>query len=170
MILVAVGANLPGPEGITPLDTCRRAAIVLDGVAGLRLAALSRWYETAPMPPSGQPPYINGVARLEGSADPAILLAGLQQIEQAFGRVRGVANAARTLDLDIIAMGSLIRVAPDPILPHPRMHLRAFVLAPLLDVAPEWRHPTLGLSVRALLDRLPDQGDYIALAITSDLS
>jgi 2-amino-4-hydroxy-6-hydroxymethyldihydropteridine diphosphokinase len=169
MILVAIGANLPGPDGAAPIETCRRAAVVLDGVAGLRLAALSRWYETAPMPPSGQPLYVNGVARLEGCVDPEILLAALQGIEQAFGRVRGVTNAARTLDLDIVAMGNLTRDKPNPVLPHPRMHVRAFVLAPLLDVAPAWRHPTLGLSAQALLDGLPNQG-VAALAIMPDLS
>ncbi len=169
MILVAIGANLPGPDGATPLEICRRAAAALDGVAGLRLAALSRWYETAPMPPSGQPPYINGVAHLEGHADPEILLAALQRIEHAFGRVRGVVNAARTLDLDIIAVGALVRTTPDPELPHPRMHLRAFVLTPLLDVAPAWRHPALGLSARTLLDGLPNQG-VTALAITPGVS
>ncbi len=165
MIFVAIGANLPSADGVSPLMTCQRAAAALDGVAGLRLTGLSRWYETTPIPPSGQPPYINGVARLEGKADPEILLGELQQIERDFGRVRGAPNAARTLDLDIIAMGDLIRAAPDPVLPHPRMHQRAFVLAPLLDLAPDWRHPVLGRSGRALLDALPDQGVF-ALAMT----
>lgn len=158
MILIAIGANLRGPDGRTPLDTCRRAAIALDGVLGLRRTALSRWFATDPVPPSGQPPYINGIARLDGVADPAALLAALQAIEQAHGRVRGAPNAARTLDLDIVAMGDCVRDAPDPVLPHPRMHLRGFVLAPLLDVAPDWAHPRLGQTVRALLDALPDQG------------
>ncbi len=119
--------------------------------------ALSRWYETEPVPPSGQPPYINGVARLEGTADPADLLHALQAIELAHGRERGSIGAARTLDLDIVAMDGLVRAGPDPIVPHPRMHQRAFVLRPLLDVAPEWRHPQLGRSARALLAALPPQ-------------
>jgi 2-amino-4-hydroxy-6-hydroxymethyldihydropteridine diphosphokinase len=164
VIYVAIGANLPSDDGVPPLETCRRAAAALAGVVGLRVTGLSRWYETAPMPPSGQPPYVNGVARLEGAIDPAILLAALQRIEQDFGRVRTTLNAARTLDLDIVAMGNLIRAAPDPVLPHPRMHLRAFVLAPLLDLAPDWRHPVTGQTARALLAGLPDQG-VIALAI-----
>lgn len=155
MIFVAVGANLPGPDGAGPLQTCRRAAAALDGVAGLRVAGVSRWYETAPVPPSGQPPYVNGVVALDGSATPEALLAALQRIEQDFGRVRAEANAPRTLDLDIVAMADLVRAAPDPVLPHPRMHLRAFVLAPLLDLAPSWRHPVLGQSARALLHGLP---------------
>ena len=79
-------------------------------------------------------------------------------MEMAYGRERSVPNAARTLDLDILAMGRRIRDAPDPVLPHPRLHGRAFVLHPLLDVAPDWEHPALRLSARALLDRLPEQG------------
>lgn len=158
MILVAIGANLPGPGGCSPLDTCRRAVEALGALPGLRLVAVSRWFRSDPVPPSGQPPYINGVARLAGAVEPAALLAALQRIEQDWGRVRGAENAARTLDLDIIGMATLIRAAPDPIVPHPRMHLRAFVLAPLLDVAPDWRHPILAISARALLEALPPQG------------
>jgi 2-amino-4-hydroxy-6-hydroxymethyldihydropteridine diphosphokinase len=123
------------------------------------VAAVSRWYATAPMPPSGQPDYVNGMVRLEGEQpDPAALLAWLQAIEAAHGRVRGVANAARSLDLDIIDIDGLCRDAPDPVLPHPRAHERRFVLAPLADVAPQWRHPRLGVAVAALLAGLPEQG------------
>ena len=158
MILVALGANLPAADGTPPLETCRRAAASLHGLAGLRCVAVSRWFATAPMPPSGQPLYINGVARLEGAVEPDRLLAALQALEAAHGRQRSVPNAARTLDLDIVAMGALVRPASDPVLPHPRMHERAFVLAPLLDVAPDWRHPVIGQTARALLAALPDQG------------
>jgi 2-amino-4-hydroxy-6-hydroxymethyldihydropteridine diphosphokinase len=162
MILVAIGANLPGPDGAPALETCRRAAIALDTLPGLTLKGLSRWYETDPVPPSGQPPYINGVACLTGLADPAVLLAALQDIENAFGRVRSEPNAARTLDLDIVAIGAMVRAAPDPILPHPRAHLRGFVLAPLLDVAPDWVHPVLNRTAKNLLAALPPQGVRIS--------
>lgn len=156
-ILIALGANLPGPQGAAPLLTCRAALEALRSLPGLRLVAASRWWVTAPVPPSGQPDYINGVARLEGAADPAWLLARLQGIEAAAGRVRSVPNAARSLDLDIIAIGDLVRDAPDPVLPHPRAHERAFVLGPLAEVAPEWVHPRLGRSAGELLAGLPGQ-------------
>ena len=157
MILVAIGANLPGPRGEPPLLACRAAAEALGRLPGLRLVAVSRWYGTAPQPPSSQPDYVNGVARLQGEADPAWLLARLQAIEVEAGRRRGVPNAARTLDLDLIAMGDLLREAPDPVLPHPRAHRRAFVLVPLADVAPNWRHPLLHQSVAELIAALPPQ-------------
>jgi 2-amino-4-hydroxy-6-hydroxymethyldihydropteridine diphosphokinase len=163
MALIAIGANLPRPDGATPLQTCRHAAVMLDRLRGARLAALSRWYVSAPVPPSGQPPYVNGVARLafREPIDPGALLGQLFDIEAGCGRQRSVANAARTLDLDLIALetpeGPVVRSAPDPILPHPRAHLRAFVLAPIVDVAPTWRHPILGRSAADLLSDLPDQ-------------
>ena len=157
MILLGIGANLPRPEGTSPLATCRAAVAALRVLPGSTVRAVSRWYETAPVPPSGQPPYVNGVARLEGPVEPGRLLTNLQAIEAGFGRVRTVANAARPLDLDIVAIGDLIRDRPDPVLPHPRAHLRAFVLLPLADVAPGWVHPVFGQTVEALLGRVTDQ-------------
>jgi 2-amino-4-hydroxy-6-hydroxymethyldihydropteridine diphosphokinase len=161
-ILVAIGANLPGPDATAPLDTCRAAAAALAAVPDMRLEAVSGWYETEPVPPSGQPNYVNGVARLAhvpgATVSPETLLAELQAIETRFGRRRAEANAARTLDLDLIDMEGLTRDAPDPILPHPRAHLRAFVLLPLLDVAPDWVHPGTGRSGRALLAEADQAG------------
>jgi len=153
-ILIAIGANLPDIAGHLPRATCQAAVEALRSLPRLHLAAVSRWHTTPPDPPSGQPDYCNGVARLEGHADPAWLLARLQAIEARAGRVRSMPNAARTLDLDIIAIGRLLRTAPDPILPHPRAHLRRFVLAPLAEVAPGWVHPGSGRTVEELLAAL----------------
>lgn len=163
MILVALGANLPGPDGAPAIETCRRAAAALDALPGLRLRALSRWYATAPIPPRpGVPDYVNGVALLElrpGATAPApeALLAALQAIEAGAGRVRPYPNAPRTLDLDLLDLDGLVRAGPDPILPHPRMQARAFVLAPLADIAPCWAHPVLGRSAAELLAGLGPQ-------------
>lgn len=98
---------------------------------------------------------MNGVARLRGAADPAALLAALQAIEAREGRVRPYPKAPRTLDLDIVAVGGLLRAAPDPVIPHPRAHLRRFVLEPLREVWPGWVHPSTGQEVEALLRDLP---------------
>lgn len=166
MILIAIGANLATPDGAPPLETCRQAAAALDSLPGLRLRGLSRWYRTAPILAEGQdaatqPFYVNGVAELAPQpgieVDPAWLLAQLMRLEAAAGRVRSSRNAPRPLDLDIIAMGDLVRDRPDPILPHPRAHQRAFVLVPLAEVAPGWVHPRLGRSVEALIADLPPQ-------------
>jgi 2-amino-4-hydroxy-6-hydroxymethyldihydropteridine diphosphokinase len=126
---------------------------------------LSRWYCSAPVPPSGQPDYINAVAHLVGAIEPDRLLGALQALEAEAGRRRSTPNVARPLDLDIIAMGGLVREAPDPILPHPRAHQRLFVLMPLAEVAPGWVHPVLGQTVEALIAALPDQGVRVAAAL-----
>lgn len=156
-VLISLGANLPTPDGETPLQTCQGAAAALDSLPGLRLVSLSRWYQTAPEPPVPEaPPYVNGVARLEGKVeDTAALLSLLQALEAAAGRRRPFPNAPRSLDLDLICVGGLVRPGPDPVLPHPRAHLRRFVLQPLADVAPDWRHPVFGQDVAALLAALP---------------
>ena len=127
----------------------------------MRSLAVSRWYGSAPIPASDQPPYINGVARLAGEIDPFELLAALQKIERDAGRQRGVVNAARTLDLDIIDFGGQVVQSSNLVLPHPRAHERAFVLRPLLDVYPGWIHPVLQRSVSELLSQLPAQGIWV---------
>lgn len=157
MILVAIGANLPAGDGALPLTTCEDAVRAVRAIPGVTLQAQSRWYRSQALPVSEQPDYCNGVVRLAGEIEPLALLRALQEIETRFGRVRSVPNAARTLDLDIIDIDGMRCDKPDLILPHPRAHERAFVLCPVLDVAPEWLHPVLRLRADALLAGLPPQ-------------
>lgn len=157
MILIAIGANLPGSQGQTALENCQAAVDAVKSIQGLTFKSQSNWYRTAAIPASDQPDYCNGVIRMDGEINPAALLAALHEIELGAGRVRSVVNAPRTLDLDIIDMNSAIRAVPAPILPHPRAHLRAFVLRPILDVAPDWLHPTFQRPVTSLLVDLPPQ-------------
>lgn len=157
MILIAIGANLPGKNGMMPLETCEAAARAIRAIPGLSFVAQSPWYRSRAIPASSQPDYCNGMIRMQGMMDPEVLLHALQEIEVRFGRERSVPNAARTLDLDIIDMSGLIRATPDPVLPHPRAHQRAFVLRPLLDLSPAWRHPVLRQNVTTLLAELPPQ-------------
>lgn len=156
--LIGIGANLPAGDGAPPLAGCKAALAALAALPRLRLVAASGWWESAPIPPNpNSPRYINGVALLEGAAEPAGLLAALQAIENAAGRTRPYPNAPRVLDLDIIDLDGLVRDAPDPVLPHPRAHLRGFVLYPLAEVAPDWVHPRLKQRVSALIAALPAQ-------------
>lgn len=156
MILLGLGGNLPFRRLTSPRQTLEAvlAAVAEDGVEVL---ARSRWYETAPVAAEPQPWYVNGVAALGTGLPPDRLMALLLQVEARFGRVRSRRDAPRTVDLDLLAYHDLVLHAEEPALtlPHPRLHQRAFVLRPLLDVAPDWRHPVLQRPARDLLEELP---------------
>ncbi len=164
MILVAVGANLADAGGTGPMENCERALALLEA-DGLAVVARSRWYRSAPWPRSDQPDYVNGVARIEARGSPEALLRRLHAIETRMGRIRGAANAARVIDLDLLAHGRLVRGArseADPTrlrLPHPRLQDRAFVLFPLGEVAPMWTHPVSGRSVEEMIEDLAEDQD-----------
>lgn len=162
MILIGLGANLPTASGMQPADTLMAALKAL-GRQGVALEALSSLIRTKPVPVSDQPDYLNAVARLRTGLSTEALLDLLQAVERQFGRIRKNLNEARELDLDLLVFRDRVQPehgwpdAPGPeglILPHPRMHLRAFVLGPLREIAPQWVHPVLGLTVDELLDRL----------------
>jgi len=155
MILIALGANLSSPRHGTPRETCEAALATLQA-NGVRIVRRSRWYRSAPVPPSGQPPFVNGVVEVATDLPPADLLSLLHRIEAEFGRVRRQRNEARVLDLDLLAHGDRVSTPGEvPELPHPRLADRAFVVLPLADVAPDWRHPVTGLSPADMATRLP---------------
>jgi 2-amino-4-hydroxy-6-hydroxymethyldihydropteridine diphosphokinase len=156
MILIGLGANLPSNAG-DPLATCE-AALAAFPAAGITIQAVAPWYRTQPVPVSDQPWFVNTVASVATTLAPPELLARLQDIEHRFGRVRTVPNAARPLDLDLLAYNREILTEGPVLLPHPRLHERAFVLAPLADLAPHWQHPILGETAAALLARVPQDG------------
>ncbi|HUC61967.1 MAG TPA: 2-amino-4-hydroxy-6-hydroxymethyldihydropteridine diphosphokinase [Alphaproteobacteria bacterium] len=156
MIYIALGANLPSARWGAPRATLE-AALAAFPAAGLKVARRSRWYGSKPVPASDQPDYVNGVAAIETALAPRPLLERLHAIERDFGRVRGARNEARVLDLDLVAYDDLVRDGSDggPILPHPRLGGRAFVLLPLRDLAPQWRHPATGTALADLIAALP---------------
>jgi 2-amino-4-hydroxy-6-hydroxymethyldihydropteridine diphosphokinase len=152
---LALGSNLGDRQG--HLD---RAIARLRADPSIQVQAVSRYYQTAPVGgPAGQGAYLNAAAAIETTLSPENLLSLLLEIERREGRVRAEPNAPRTLDLDIVLYDHLIRASPDPVLPHPRMHERRFVLAPLSEIAGSWIHPVLNQSIAELLARLPADGE-----------
>ncbi|TVR79536.1 MAG: 2-amino-4-hydroxy-6-hydroxymethyldihydropteridine diphosphokinase [Rhodospirillales bacterium] len=155
MIFVGIGGNLATAAHGSPLATCK-AAVAAVGRQGVVVVACSRWYLSRPVPLSNQPDFVNAVAAVATELDPLRLLDTLHRIEAAFGRRRGVRDAARTVDLDLLAYGAEVRPAESGVvLPHPRLHQRRFVLAPLAELAPAWRHPRLGRTTLELLADAP---------------
>jgi 2-amino-4-hydroxy-6-hydroxymethyldihydropteridine diphosphokinase len=153
VIIIALGANLPGPYG-NPGETLRHARQALAG-KGIRVTKASRQWLTEPVPVSDHPWYRNAVVAVETVLSPRELLTTLKEIERAAGRVLGEQNAPRALDLDLIAYGDHVITEKDLSVPHPRMHERAFVLLPLREIAPGWRHPGLRKSLAELITALP---------------
>ena len=154
MILIALGANLPSPAG--PPTATLRAALARLEEQGVKILSVSPFYETPAWPDPAQPAFVNAVAAVESTLQPVELLTLLHGVETDFGRLRSAPNAPRTLDIDLLDYDGK-RMADGVMLPHPRMAERSFVLVPLAQVAPNWRHPVTGEAVRDLLIRLSDR-------------
>ncbi|MGE5501724.1 MAG: 2-amino-4-hydroxy-6-hydroxymethyldihydropteridine diphosphokinase [Ignavibacteriales bacterium] len=146
-VVVALGSNLPGAYAST--RDLLEAALAAFEPEGLRVIARSSWWRSAAWPDPAAPAYLNGVAVVETALGSAEVLHALHAIERRFGRERHVPNAPRTLDLDLIAYGREVREG-GVTLPHPRAHERRFVMGPLVEIAPDWMHPTLLVSAFAL--------------------
>lgn len=150
---IALGGNLDNPANLI-----RTVFTELDRLPGCRLLRTSSLYRTAPVGYDFQPDFINAVALLETTCTPHALLAKLLAMETLYGRVRTIRNGPRTLDLDLLLYDDLILDDANLTLPHPRMHMRPFVLVPLLEIAPDSVIPLRGPAV-SLLTALADQDD-----------
>jgi 2-amino-4-hydroxy-6-hydroxymethyldihydropteridine diphosphokinase len=154
MILIGLGANIPSDQFGPPADTLEAALLAIED-SGIEVTARSRLYESAPVPTSDQPWFVNCVVSVKTALEAPALLDLLLAIEQRFGRRRAARNAARVLDLDLLAYGDMTtEEGGTPELPHPRMHERAFVLLPLAEIAPDWCHPANGTALSGLIGAL----------------
>lgn len=151
--VVALGGDLSW-GALSPVEILEAALAEFPG-AGLPILARSAVWRSKAWPDPDQPDYRNAVVLVEPTLDPTAMLQALMAVEQRFGRVRSDRNAPRTLDLDLIAHGRNLRADADLMLPHPRAAERYFVMGPLAQIAPHWRHPLLGLSAQALAEKAP---------------
>jgi 2-amino-4-hydroxy-6-hydroxymethyldihydropteridine diphosphokinase len=149
---VGLGANLGEPQ-----RRVREAFRELDAIPHTRVVRASSLYRSAPLGYAEQPSFVNAVAQIETGLPAERLLAELHEIEARHGRSRSFANAPRTLDLDLLLYGELVVDLPELKIPHPRMHERAFVLLPLVEIAPDAEVPGRG-PAKTLLEKCRDQG------------
>ncbi|MBB93065.1 MAG: 2-amino-4-hydroxy-6-hydroxymethyldihydropteridine diphosphokinase [Rhodobacteraceae bacterium] len=171
--IICLGANLPSSAG-SPAETLRRAVRELT-CNGFRVTSVSRFFGTPCFPAGAGPDYVNAALTTRSDLPPDQVLAALHRVETAFGRNRQTRWGQRTLDLDLAAYDDLVLPDPDTyhqwrglalaeqrlaapdrlVLPHPRLQDRAFVLVPLMDIAPDWRHPVTGETIRDMTQQLP---------------
>jgi 2-amino-4-hydroxy-6-hydroxymethyldihydropteridine diphosphokinase len=152
VIFIALGANLPSVVG-EPAATLRALLGTLPQ-RNVAVQCVSPFYRSIAWPDPHDPEFVNAVASIECEFSPESLLGVLKDSERSFGRQSAERNAPRPLDLDILDYHGRVESGP-PILPHPRLHERAFVLVPLRDIAPSWHHPVSCQSVNALIEALP---------------
>ena len=151
---IALGANLKRFKHLSLQENIQTSLKYFSDY-GINLIKISNWYKSEPYPKLSQPWYVNSVAKITTNETSENLINILHQIENLFGRKRNKQNESRTLDLDIIDYNGIIKTN-NPILPHPRMHIRKFVLLPLRDVEPEWLHPNFKIKINDLILQCTD--------------
>ena len=153
---IGIGSNLGDKR-----HNCLTAIERIEQIPGCQLTGLSDWYLTKPVGVKGQDWYVNGVVSISTEIPPQALLRTLLDIETDMGRVRGERWESRIIDLDILLYGHEIISESDLTVPHPLMHLRKFVLVPLVQLDPDLIHPSLGLTMAELLRRIPNDGQEV---------
>lgn len=156
-VVVALGSNLAF-EGAPP-ERILEAAMACFPEEGLHVVKRSGWWRSAAWPDPSGPAFLNGVALVRTALEPREVLEALLRIERRFGRDRGQPNAPRTLDLDLIAYGRTDLDEAGLLLPHPRASERRFVMGPLAEIAPDWRHPVTGETAAQLAETAPVGAD-----------
>jgi len=161
LAVIALGGNLPGVYPTMALALAAAAGRLPE--AGFEVLRVSRWWRSAAWPDPKDPPYLNGVVLARTALEPEAALRALHRVEANFGRERSMLNAPRTLDLDLIALGRTVLAGPPILLPHPRAAERLFVMGPLAEIAPDWRHPVSGETAEKLASQATIGQDAVPL-------
>mgnify|MGYP001490554011 FL=1 len=152
MIFIAIGSNLESKEHGSPEENCKAAIKVLK--ENFYVEKISKFYKTEPIPKSDQPWFVNVVISVKTEFSPEQILRILLSIEANFKRERKKKNEARVIDLDLLSYNNKVLNSKNLTLPHPRMHLRKFVIKPLCDIDNEWKHPRLKKKAKIILKEL----------------
>ena len=155
-IIIGIGGNINSKDGSHPVEVCDNAIKSLKDYS-IQVEKQSQWYITEPIPKSDQPNFFNCVTIVSTKQNEYEVLKSLHEIEAKFGRKRNKINEPRSIDLDLIDFSSKILQNKKITLPHPRAHLRRFVMGPLAEMKPDWIHPILKLSVLEILKGLDEQ-------------
>ena len=155
-IIIGIGGNINSKDGSHPVEVCNNAIKSLKDYA-IQVEKQSKWYITEPIPKSNQPNFFNCVTIANTKKNEYDVLKSLHDIENIFGRRRNQINEPRSIDLDLIDYSSKILQNEKITLPHPRAHLRKFVMGPLAEINPDWIHPILKVNVLDILKKLDKQ-------------
>jgi len=154
--IIAVGSNINSPEGFHPIENCNKAINELSKF-NIKIIQKSSWYLSEPIPKSSQPKYYNSVFLCNSNHNVNKVLKIIHIVEQKFGRVRVFKNMPRCIDLDIISFNGNVKNSLLLKIPHPRMHLRKFVLLPLFEIDAHWLHPLLKKNIQFFLEKVKCQ-------------
>ena len=154
--IIAMGSNINSPEGFNPIENCNKAINELYKF-NIKIIKQSSWYLSEPIPKSSQPKFYNSVFLCNSNHSPNKVLKIIDIVEQKFGRVRLFKNMSRCIDLDIISFNRTVKNSLLLTIPHPRMHLRKFVLLPLFEIDSHWLHPLLKKNVKYFLEKVKCQ-------------
>ena len=155
-LIISIGANIRNPSGFHPIETCEKAIKEINNYP-IKIVKKSNWYISDPIPKSTQPKYynclINGITELNDKC----VLKILNQIEDKFGRIRIKKNMSRCIDLDLIDFSNRVKKCLKLTTPHPRAHLRKFVLIPMIEINPLWNHPLYKKNSKVFLKKINNQ-------------
>ena len=155
-LIIGIGGNVNSSDGLHPIEVGKKAIVIMQSFS-INVKKMSSWYVSEPIPKSVQPNFFNCVVFANTNLNELDVLEKLQLIEITLGRLRVNINEPRSIDLDLIDFNNQISKYDKLTIPHPRAHLRRFVMDPIAEIDPLWIHPILKLNAQQIISKLKDQ-------------